>query len=110
MARLGPIDMKPIGDRGSTMTTSPISNVEPAHIPSQTAAWLGFIAICARKMRLILWVGSTGLLLAACSPRVAIEAPSEPITINLNIKIEQEVRIRVERDLDQLFKSEKNIF
>ncbi|NQW11574.1 MAG: YnbE family lipoprotein [Alphaproteobacteria bacterium] len=62
-----------------------------------------------RIVRPTLWFGA-GLLLVACSPRVAIEAPSEPITINLNIKIEQEVRIRVERDLDQLFKSEQNIF
>lgn len=60
-------------------------------------------------MRLALWA-VTGLLLAACSPRLAIEPPSEPITINLNIKIEQEVRIRVERDLDQLFTSEQDIF
>ncbi len=48
--------------------------------------------------------------LAACQPRVAIEAPKEPITINLNIKIEQEVRIKVERDLEALFNSEKKIF
>ena len=50
------------------------------------------------------------LALAACEPRVRLEAPTEPITINLNIKIEQEVRIKVERDLEQLFKSDSKIF
>ena len=50
------------------------------------------------------------LALAACTPRIALEAPKEPITINLNIKIEQEVRIKVERDLEELFKSDKKIF
>ncbi len=48
--------------------------------------------------------------MAACTPRIALEAPKEPITINLNIKIEQEVRIKVERDLEELFKSDKKIF
>jgi hypothetical protein len=33
---------------------------------------------------------------AACEPTVKIEAPREPITINLNIKIEADVLVRVE--------------
>ncbi len=33
------------------------------------------------------------LLLVACQPRVALEAPKDPIVINLNVKIEQEVRV-----------------
>ncbi len=33
---------------------------------------------------------------AACEPTVRIEAPREPITINLNIKIEADVLVRVE--------------
>jgi len=53
---------------------------------------------------------AVGLAAAACEPRVRLEAPTEPITINLNIKIEQEVRIKVERDLEELFKSDKKIF
>ena len=47
---------------------------------------------------------------AACEPRVVLEAPKDPITINLNIKIEQEVRIKVERDLEQLFETDKKLF
>ncbi len=31
-----------------------------------------------------------------CEPTVKIEAPREPITINLNIKIEADVLVRVE--------------
>jgi hypothetical protein len=33
---------------------------------------------------------------AACAPRVAIEAPKEPITINLNIKLDAELRVKLE--------------
>ena len=34
--------------------------------------------------------------LAACTPTVKVEAPKEPITINLNIKLDADVRLRVE--------------
>lgn len=39
-----------------------------------------------------------GLSIAAagCTPKVAVEAPKEPITINLNIKLDAEVRLRIE--------------
>ncbi len=49
-------------------------------------------------------------LLAACQPKVQIEAPKEPITINLNVKIEHEIRIKVDEDLDNLFEEEDGIF
>lgn len=43
-------------------------------------------------------------VIAACSPTVRIEAPTEPIEINLN------VRIRIDRELDELFDEEDDIF
>mgnify|MGYP002064394269 CR=1 FL=1 len=39
-----------------------------------------------------------------------VAPPEEPIVINLNVKIEHEVRVKVDRDLEQLFTSEKGIF
>ncbi|EKE72338.1 hypothetical protein B3C1_10917 [Gallaecimonas xiamenensis 3-C-1] len=49
-------------------------------------------------------------MLVACSPRVALEAPKEPITINLNVKIEHEIRVKVDKDLDALFEKESELF
>jgi len=49
-------------------------------------------------------------LLAGCSPTVKIEAPDKPIEINLNIKIEQEVRVKVERDLEEVFTKDPALF
>jgi len=46
--------------------------------------------------------------LTACTLKVA--APEKPITINLNVKIEHEVRVKVEKDLEQLFESEDDLF
>ena len=45
-----------------------------------------------------------------CNPTVKVEAPDKPIVINLNVKIEQEVRIKVDKDVDNLVKSNPNIF
>ena len=36
------------------------------------------------------------VLLLGCTPKVQIEAPKEPITINLNIKLDADVRVRLE--------------
>lgn len=50
------------------------------------------------------------LVLAACQPTVKVEAPDKPITINLNVHIEQEVRIKVEKEADQLLNEKKDLF
>jgi lipoprotein NlpI len=50
------------------------------------------------------------LALAGCQHKVQIEAPKEPIVINLNVKIEQEVRVKVEKDVEQLFDTNDNLF
>ncbi|KUJ81650.1 YnbE family lipoprotein [Microbulbifer flavimaris] len=50
------------------------------------------------------------LFTAACTPTVAVQAPSEPITVNLNVKIEHEIRVKVDRELDDLFDDKEGIF
>ena len=49
-------------------------------------------------------------LLAACQPTIKIEAPDKPIEINLNIRIEQEVRVKVERQVEDLFAANPALF
>ena len=46
-------------------------------------------------------------LVAGCSPKVQVEAPKEPIVINLNVKIEHEIRVKVDKDLDDMFENEE---
>jgi len=54
--------------------------------------------------------GTVGLGIAACTPTVKVEAPDKPIEINLNVKIEQEIRIKVDRELDDLFANNPDLF
>ncbi|MGE3847023.1 MAG: YnbE family lipoprotein [Gammaproteobacteria bacterium] len=37
------------------------------------------------------------VLIGACTPTVKVEAPREPITINLNIKLDADVRVKLEQ-------------
>lgn len=52
----------------------------------------------------------TASTLSACTPTVQVAAPSEPIHINLNVRIEHEIYIRVAEELDQIFSSSSGLF
>ena len=57
-------------------------------------------------------VGSIFALLAfaACTPTIQIAVPNEPITINLNVRIENEIRVQVEEELDGIFTLDSGLF
>lgn len=55
-------------------------------------------------------LAALSLLLAACSPTVQVQAPDKPIEINLNIKIEQEIRVRLERDVEEVIGDNPDLF
>lgn len=54
----------------------------------------------------------SGLLIinvVACTPTVRV-ATEEPITINLNVKIEHEITVKVDKELDDLFANDSALF
>ena len=51
-----------------------------------------------------------GLVLGACTPEVQVEAPKEPITINLNVKLDAEVRVKLEEQADKDVENNPDIF
>ena len=48
--------------------------------------------------------------LSACNPTVKVEAPDKPITINMNIKIEHEIWVKVEKDLENVLSEDSGLF
>lgn len=50
------------------------------------------------------------LPLESCTPRVEVAAPEKPITINLNVKIDHEIRLKVDKDLDQVLSNDSGLF
>ena len=53
---------------------------------------------------------ATLAVVPACSPTVKVEAPEKPITINMNIKIEHEIRVKVEKDLENVLSEDSGLF
>ena len=49
-------------------------------------------------------------VLTACTPTVQLAAPSDPININLNVKIQHEIYIKVDKELDELFSESSGLF
>jgi hypothetical protein len=39
-----------------------------------------------------------------------VEPPDEPITINLNVKIEHEIRVKVDKELEDVFSEDSGLF
>ena len=49
------------------------------------------------------------LLATACTPTVKV-ATDEPITINLNVNIKHEIRVKVDKELDDIFGEDTGLF
>lgn len=62
------------------------------------------------RPRNVLLVLASLTLLQACTPTVQVAMPTEPITINLNVRIEHEIRIKVEKELDDIFSADSGLF
>lgn len=46
---------------------------------------------------------------AGCTPTVKV-ATDEPITINLNVNIKHEIRVKVDKELDDIFSEDSDLF
>jgi YnbE-like lipoprotein len=48
--------------------------------------------------------------LCACAPTVALQAPDKPLEINLNVKIDHQISVKVDKQLDDVMSKNKDIF
>lgn len=62
------------------------------------------------KMRFLLGSLALAWFSAACTPTVQVALPNEPININLNVKIEHEIYIKVDKALDNLLDESSGLF
>jgi hypothetical protein len=61
-------------------------------------------------MKQALAMGLLLIALSGCRHTVEGMAPVVPFRINVNVKIEHEIRDKVDRELDDLFEEESDIF
>lgn len=50
------------------------------------------------------------LVTTACAPTVKLETPQEPITINLNIKLDADIRVKLEEEAKKDIAANPGIF
>jgi hypothetical protein len=55
-------------------------------------------------------VGLALLAAAACSPRVGVEAPKEPIHVIVDVNIKHELYVKVDKDAEQLISENDTLF
>lgn len=49
-------------------------------------------------------------LSTGCTPTVRVEPSDKPITINMNVKIEHEIRVKVDKELDSILSEDSGLF
>lgn len=50
------------------------------------------------------------VLLIGCTPTVKVAPPDKPIKIDLNVKIDHEIKVKVDKQLDNLFEQREDLF
>ncbi len=46
----------------------------------------------------------------SCTPTVSVAPPEGPIELNINVKIEHEIKVQVDKELDDLFADDSELF
>jgi YnbE-like lipoprotein len=65
------------------------------------------VKTATRAWGLALFISGGIWAMEGCTPRVEVVPSDKPITINLNVKIDHEIRIKIEKELQEAL-SEKN--
>jgi hypothetical protein len=61
-------------------------------------------------MKLVLVTIAMGLSMLGCSPTVSLQAPEKPLEINLDVKIDHQISVKVDKELDAVMKENEGIF
>ena len=62
------------------------------------------------NMKSLLCVLTGFTLCAACQPKVQIVPSEKPIVIELNVNINQEIRVRLDQDVEDLISDNPDLF
>ncbi|MDD4616569.1 MAG: YnbE family lipoprotein [Alphaproteobacteria bacterium] len=50
------------------------------------------------------------ITLLSCTPTVQVQAPDKPIEINLNVNIEQHVKVEIQKEVQQAITKNPDVF
>ncbi len=61
-------------------------------------------------MKILLAALTSSFMLVGVRLRIEVAAPKEPITINMNVKIEHEIIIKADKDVEELLETRSDLF
>lgn len=82
---------------------STVKRIDASVAQDRAAPAVNWLAVAGPVLAALLFLG-------ACTPTVKVEAPTEPITINLNVKLDAEVRVKLEEQARNDIQSNPGIF
>ncbi len=56
------------------------------------------------------FIMGTSFFLIQCTPTIKVETPDRPLEINMNVKIDHSIKVQVDKKLENVMKSNENIF
>jgi hypothetical protein len=68
------------------------------------------VTTITRAWVLVLLLSGGVWTLEGCTPRVEVVPSEKPITINLNVKIDHEIRIKIEKELQEVLSEKTGLF
>ena len=68
------------------------------------------VQTATRAWALTLLIASGVWAMGGCTPRVEVVPSDKPITINLNVKIDHEIRIKIEKELQEALSEKSGLF
>ncbi|MBT7611053.1 MAG: YnbE family lipoprotein [Bacteriovoracaceae bacterium] len=60
-------------------------------------------------MKILLFM-MLAIFITNCAPTITVAAPDKPIEINLNVKIDHNIKVKVDKELDSVMKENEDIF
>ena len=68
------------------------------------------VKTATRAWGLALLISSSVWAMGGCTPKVEVVPSDKPITINLNVKIDHEIRIKIEKELQEVLSGKSGLF
>ena len=68
------------------------------------------VKTATRAWGLALLISGSVWAMGGCTPRVEVVPSDKPITINLNVKIDHEIRVKIEKELQEVLSEKSGLF
>lgn len=61
-------------------------------------------------MKHVFTIMTLATVFLGCSPTVSLQAPDKPLEINLNVKVDHQISVKVDKEVENMIKKNEGIF